>query len=61
MTIVSATTTAVRTVTLEIDGRTVTAPEGTTIYAAAAEAGIVATALLDGAPACCSAGDSTGR
>jgi formate dehydrogenase major subunit len=40
VTIVSATTTAIRTVTLEIDGRSVTAPEGTTIYAAAAQAGI---------------------
>ncbi len=36
----SAATAAVRTVTLEIDGMPVTAPEGTTIYAAAQAAGV---------------------
>jgi formate dehydrogenase major subunit len=40
MTTVPAATTAVRTVTLEIDGTPVTAPEGTTIYAAAQSAGV---------------------
>jgi formate dehydrogenase major subunit len=35
MTAVQDSPTAVRTVTVEIDGRTVTAPEGTTIYDAA--------------------------
>ncbi|MBO0694198.1 MAG: (2Fe-2S)-binding protein, partial [Acidimicrobiaceae bacterium] len=36
----TATTAAVRTVTLEIDGTPVTAPEGATIYAAAQSAGV---------------------
>jgi formate dehydrogenase major subunit len=40
MTTVPATTDAVRTVTLEIDGTPVTAPEGTTIYTAAKSAGV---------------------
>jgi formate dehydrogenase major subunit len=40
MTGVQEATTAVRTVTLEIDGRSVTAPEGTSIYDAARQAGI---------------------
>jgi formate dehydrogenase major subunit len=40
MTAVQESPTAVRTVTVEIDGRSVTAPEGTTIYDAAKQAGI---------------------
>jgi formate dehydrogenase major subunit len=40
MTAVQELTTAVRTVSVEIDGRPVTAPEGTTIYDAAKQAGI---------------------
>ena len=40
MTVVDETTTAVRTVTLSIDGQSVTAREGTTIYSAARQAGI---------------------
>src|SRR4051795_10945382 len=40
MTAVQEPSTAVRTVTAEIDGRPVTVPEGTTIYDAAKEAGV---------------------
>ena len=40
MTAVQESPTAVRTVTVEIDGRSVTAPEGTTIYDAAKQVGV---------------------